>query len=212
MPEGEEIDATISALVTTSLPTQSSLPPTQNTSPLAPQIQVWYDKLTRAHHRFCKAPDTCCGLRPLLAILAEQKDDELAASGQHRCTQAQEAELLLPGIYFGFRILTGTQHPAEVPIFEVANYPSSELSMAAITATIEKELQEGLLRLGFPTRISRTSKRTDISFASLIILYTLTAERRSKRAAAPGRRGLKLTTRSRRYLYLLIITLNPNEQ
>ena len=124
---------------------QLSLPPTKNTSPLAPKVGVWYDELTAVHNKYCETVGSCCGLRSLPLIL--QNSVQTLPAQENQCSQAVEAELLIHGVYYGFPLLPVGIFPADVPPFDVDNYPSSELSVAAITATITNELEGGLLRI-----------------------------------------------------------------
>ena len=106
---------------------------------------MWYAELTAVHHKFCTKPTgTCAGLRPLWDTL---QTEPTPASHTTQCAQAIEAELLLPGIYYGFRILPPGANVMDVPPFEVENYPSSAVSVTAISGTIEKELDAGLLQV-----------------------------------------------------------------
>ena len=84
-------------------------------------------------------------MRPLLSIL--QDSVQTLPAHESQCCQAIEAELLIHGVFYGFPLLPVGVSPEDVPPFDVDNYPSSELSVAAITATIGKELEGGLLQV-----------------------------------------------------------------
>lgn len=62
------------------------------------------------------------------------------------CAQAIEAELLVHGVHYGFRVLPDGKTPADVAPFVVNNYPMPTHCAAALQATLDAECESGALR------------------------------------------------------------------
>ena len=106
-------------------------------------MRTWHAELQAAHARTCTGPDGCSGVPALTDILAADPWDRQLARG--RCNQAVEAQLLLHGVYYGFRVLPEGRSPDSVAPYEVRNYPMTAACAAAISATIADDEQRGLL-------------------------------------------------------------------
>ena len=121
------------------------LPPTLNTSPLTPKILVWHKELCGVHKHYCNAnaEQNCTGVGDLCEILSTEPWNPKRA--QTKCLQAIEAELLIHGIYYGFRVVENNEALTKIAPFEVDNYPANEKCAEAILASIEKDLQGGLI-------------------------------------------------------------------
>jgi hypothetical protein len=117
-----------------------------NTSPLKLQINAWHTELTQAHAHFCECKATCGGLRHLAAVLAREGEAAQLGVSHTRCAQAAEAEMLLQGLFFGFRVLPPEATVANIPSLELRNYPCDKAAAAAVEQNIAEELQAGMLK------------------------------------------------------------------
>lgn len=118
-----------------------------NTSPLKACIRQWHTELQLAHAHYCENRHTCGGLRSLGDILEPEGGANQLAASDTRCAQAaEEAEMLLHGLFFGFRVLPPGRAASDVPSFELRNYPCDSAAAAAIEQNIAEELQAGMLR------------------------------------------------------------------
>ena len=126
-------------------------PPTGSTSPLTPRVQLWHTGLIQAHDMYCTAPGQCTGLAPLQVLLAAdpgQPDSPGPADRRTgQCAVATEAELLIYGVYHGFRILPHGVAPGAVPHYQVTNYPVTQPERRALATTLQLECEAGMLRL-----------------------------------------------------------------
>lgn len=122
-------------------------PEAGNTSPLADCLPRWEAELRAVHARTCKAKGCCAGPRAWQEVCreAEYRPDIGGPAATARCTQAIEAEELLHIVRHGAEILPRGKRLADVPPFEVHNYPATPEGAAATLADIESELARGVL-------------------------------------------------------------------
>lgn len=62
------------------------------------------------------------------------------------CLQAIESELLIHGIYYGFRVLPESKPITSITPFEVANYPTTQACAQALQNTLDAEHAAGILQ------------------------------------------------------------------